>query len=230
MLTYGRIEQFWMSRYCVLTNIFWNMINSIKDGLKCQLPPLSFAYRFRLCMLWDEKAHTAIRGVPFAGRVRAKVYDITVFVYPHRLEQPEREMWTWLGDSPSRQIQSDLDSISLKSRQWFVTWTTFHWIEQTDRKLVRVSQQLVNRPRLASYWKFNISLLDIGDFQERLETLIQQALEGAVTGNKWWGSLKYWIRDFVIKYDRQLKLDRAKKTKSSDDRLSRGLERGGPKL
>ena len=49
---------------------------------------------------------------------------------------------------------------------------------------------------------------------------------GAVTGNKWWGSLKYRIRDFAIKYSRQLKLDRTKMETSFDDRLSRAVERG----
>ena len=48
---------------------------------------------------------------------------------------------------------------------------------------------------------------------------------GAFNGNKWWGSIKYRIRDFAIKYDGQLKLDRAKKVKSLDDRLSHAVER-----
>ena len=34
----------------------------------------------------------------------------------------------------------------------------FHWLGQTDHKLVRVSLQLANRPSLASYWKFNTSV------------------------------------------------------------------------
>ena len=94
---------------------------------------------------------------------------------------------------------------------------------QTYHKLIRVSQRLANWPSLAGYWKFNSSLLEIGDFRERLETLIQRALVGAVTGNKWWGFLKYRIRDFAIKYDRQLKQDRAKKAKSLEDVLSRAV-------
>ena len=32
------------------------------------------------------------------------------------------------------------------------------------------------------------------------------------------------MRDFVIKYDKQLNLDRAKKTKSLDDRLSLAVD------
>ena len=47
---------------------------------------------------------------------------------------------------------------------------------------------------------------------------------GAVTGNRWWESLKYRIRDFAIKYGQQLQLDRAKKAKSLEDRLSREVE------
>ena len=49
---------------------------------------------------------------------------------------------------------------------------------------------------------------------------------GVVTGNKWWESLKYRSRDFAIKYSQHLQLDRAKKAKSLDDRLSRAVEVG----
>ena len=49
---------------------------------------------------------------------------------------------------------------------------------------------------------------------------------GAVIGNKWWAFLKYWIRDFAIKYSQQLALNREKKTKSLEDRLSRWVEVG----
>ena len=75
-------------------------------------------------------------------------------------------------------------------------------------------------PSLAGNWKFNTSLMEIGDLPERLESLIQRALAGVVTGNKWLESLKYKIRDFAIKYGQQLKLDRAKKAKSLDDIFS----------
>ncbi len=55
---------------------------------------------------------------------------------------------------------------------------------------------------------------------------IQRALVGAVTGNRWWVSLKHRIRDFATKYGRQLNLDRTKKAKSIDDRLSRAVAGG----
>ena len=106
----------------------------------------------------------------------------------------------------------------------FVRCPTFHWIGLTDHKLVRVSLRLVNGPSLASSWKFNTSLLEIWDFTKRLETLIQQALVRVVAGNKWWGSIKYRIRDFAIKYRKQLNLARAKKAKFLDDRLSWAVE------
>ena len=35
---------------------------------------------------------------------------------------------------------------------------------------------------MASYWKFNTSLLEIWDFRVRLENLIKRALVGAVIG------------------------------------------------
>ena len=103
----------------------------------------------------------------------------------------------------------------------FVSCPTFHLIRLTNHKLVRVSLCLANRPSLAGYWKFNTSLLKIRDFQDRLESLIKQALVGAVTRNRWWVSLKHRIRDFAPKYGRQLNFDRTRKATSIEDRLSR---------
>ena len=60
-----------------------------------------------------------------------------------------------------------------------------------------------------------------------MESLVQWAFVGAINGNKWWGSLKHRIRDFAIKYGRQLNLDRTKMTKSLEDKLSRAVKGGG---
>ena len=61
---------------------------------------------------------------------------------------------------------------------------------------------------------------------ETAGNLNSTVLVETVTGNKWWECLKYRIRDFAIKYGRQLKLDWAKKAKSLHDRLSRTVETG----
>ena len=76
--------------------------------------------------------------------------------------------------------------------------------------------------------KSNTSLLEIRDFRDRLESLNQRALVGAVTGNRWWVSLKYRIRDLATKYGRQLNLDKTKEAKSIEDRLSRAVAGGTP--
>ena len=107
-----------------------------------------------------------------------------------------------------------------------VTCLTFHCFGRTDNKLVWVSLRLANRPSLASKWKLNTSLPEIWDIRVRVENLIQRALVGAVIGNRWWGSLKYRIRDFAIKYSQQLQLNRAKKAKSLENRLFLTVERG----
>ena len=101
----------------------------------------------------------------------------------------------------------------------FVSCPTFHLIAWTDHKLIRVSLRLAYRPSLAGYWKFNTSLLEIQDYRDRLGSLIKRALVGAVTGNRWWASLKHRIRDFATKYGRQLNLDRTKEAKSIEDRF-----------
>ena len=145
----------------------------------------------------------------------------------YRLDHPGREMWTWIGSSPSGQVRSYLDRVLVsRADSDLVSCPTFDWLGRFDHKLVRVSLRLANRPSLARYWKFNTSLLEIWDFRMRLENLIQRALVGVVIGNKWWVSLKYRIRDFAIKYSQQLALDRAKKVKSLEDRLSRVVEGG----
>ena len=108
----------------------------------------------------------------------------------------------------------------------FVKCPTFHYVVWTDHKFVRVNLRLADRLSLAGYWKFNNALLEIWDFWDQLESLVQRALVGAFTGNKWWGSLKQWIRIFSIKYGRQLNLDRTKLTKSLEDKLSWALDGG----
>ena len=110
----------------------------------------------------------------------------------------------------------------------FVSCPTFHLIGVTDHKLVRVSLRLANKPSQTSYWEFNTSLLEIRDFRNWLESLIKQVLVGAVTWNRWWVSLKHRIRDFATKYGRQLNVDRTRKAKSIEDRLSRAVAGGIP--
>ena len=77
----------------------------------------------------------------------------------------------------------DLDRVLVRRADSdFITCPTFHWLVPADRKLVRVSLKLANRPSLAGYWKFNTSLLEIRDTRERLETLIKRALVGRLSG------------------------------------------------
>ena len=108
----------------------------------------------------------------------------------------------------------------------FVTCPMFHFIWQTDHRFVRVSLRLANRPSLVGYWKLNTSLLEIRDFRDWLESLIQWALVGAVTRNRWGGSVKHRIRDFAINYGHKLNLDKTKIAKSLEGKLSRAVEWG----
>ena len=178
----------------------------------------------------DTKIDKVGRGARSAGRCESSLVGFVTrhgLVDRFRLDHPGREMWTWLDSSPSAKVGSYLDRVLVRRADIdFVSCPTFHLIAWTDHKLVRVSLRLVNRPSLAGYWKFNTSLLEIRDFRDRLESLIQRALVGAVTGSRWWVSLKYRIRDFATKYGQKLKLDKAKEAKSIDDRLSREVAGG----
>lgn len=68
------------------------------------------------------------------------------------------------------------------------------------------------RPRMAGYWKFNLSFLDRQDFRQQLIRLVQQELMV--------GRLKDSIRSFTTEYSQQLILDKAKKEKALKDSLS----------
>ena len=175
----------------------------------------------------DPKIDKVGRGASRWGRCDSSLAGLMTrhdLVDRFRLDHPGREMWTWLESSPSAKVGTYLDRVLVRRADIdFVSCPTFHLIAWTDHKLVSVSLRLADRPSLAGYWKFNTSLLEIRDFRERLESLIKRALVGAVTGNRWWGSLKHRIRDFATKYGQQLNLDRAKEAKSIEDRLSRAV-------
>ena len=178
----------------------------------------------------DPKIDRVRRGASRLGRCESSLASFMThhdLVDRFRLDHPGREMWTWRDSSPSAKVGSYLDRVLVRKADIdFVSCPTFHSIVWTDHKLVRVSLRLADRPSLAGYWKFNTTLLEIRDFREWLESLIKQALVGAVTGNVWWVSLKHRIRDFATKYGRQLNLDCTKEAKSIEDRLSLAVAGG----
>ena len=170
----------------------------------------------------DPKIDKVGRGANRLGRCESRLVGFRTrhgLVDRFRLDQPGREMWTWLDSSPSAKVGSYLDRVLVRRADIdIVSGPTFLLIAWTDHKLIRVSLRLANRPSLAGYWKFNTSLLEIRDFRDRLESLFKRALVGAVTWNRWWVSLKQRIRDVATKYGRQLNLDRTAEAKSIDDR------------
>ena len=182
----------------------------------------------------DPKIDKVGRGANRLGRCESSLVGFMTrhgLVDIFRLDHPGREMWTWLDRPPSAKVGSYFDRVLVRRADIdFVSCPTFHLIAWTDHKLIRVSQRLANRPSLAGYWKFNTSLVEIRDFRDQLESRIKRALVGAVTGNRWWVSLKYSIWDLATKYGRQLNLDRTAEAKSIDDRLSRAVAGGGDSL
>ena len=136
----------------------------------------------------DPKIDRAGRGACRLGRVEGSPVNFLAefdLIDRYRRDHPGREIWTWIGSSPSGQVRSYLDGVFVRRADSdLVACPTFHWLGRTDHKLVGVSLQLAKMPSLASYWKFNASLLEIWDFRVRLENLIQWALVGAVIKNK----------------------------------------------
>ena len=113
----------------------------------------------------DPKIDRASRGASGSGMCESSLVNFLAefdLIDRYRLDPPGMEMWTWLGSLPSGQIQSHLERVLVRRADSdLVACPTFHWLGRTDHKLVRVSLRLANRPSLASYWKFNTSLLEI---------------------------------------------------------------------
>ena len=134
----------------------------------------------------DPNIDRAGRGASGSGRCDSSLINFLAefdLIDRYRLDHQGREMWTWIGSSPSGLVRSYLDRVLVRRADSdLVAYPTFHWFGLTDHKLVRVSLQLANRPSLTSYWKFNISLREIWDFQMRLENLIQRALVRRLLG------------------------------------------------
>ena len=125
----------------------------------------------------DSKIDRIRRGASRLGRYESSLIDFIArhdLVDRFSLDHLGREMWTWLDSSPSVHAGSYLDRVIRADTD--VMCLTFHYVRQTDHRLVRVSLQQANSPSLASYWRFNTSLLKIRDFWDRMESQIQQAL------------------------------------------------------
>ena len=135
----------------------------------------------------DPKIDKVGRRARGSGRCESSLIDFMArhdLVDRFRLDHPGREMWTGQDSSPSVRTRSYQDSAFARSADtYFVKCPTFHYVAQTDHRRVRVSLRLADRPSLVGYWKFNTSLLEIRDFWDQLESLVQPALVGAVTGN-----------------------------------------------
>ena len=122
----------------------------------------------------DPKIDRVRRKARRSGRCKSSLLDFMAchdLVDRFRQDHPEMEMWTWLDNSHSVRVRSYLERVLVRKADTdFVTCPTFHYVAQTDHRLVKVSVQLANRPSLAGYWKFNTFLLEIQDFRDRLES------------------------------------------------------------
>ena len=163
----------------------------------------------------DSKIDRVGRGARGSRRFESSLIDSMArhdLVDRFYLDHSGREKLTWLDSLRSVHARSYLDRVLVwRADTYFIMCPTFHYVAQTGPRLIRVNlcDRLV-RPV----------------FRDRLESLVQRTLVGTVTGNKWWGSLKYRIRDLAIKYGRQLNLERNMVAKSLEDKLYRAAEGG----
>ena len=133
----------------------------------------------------DPKKDSVCGSASESGRRESSLVDLMArhdMIDWFCLYHQRKEMRTWLESSPSVCIKSYLERVVVRRADADSdTYPTFHWIRQTERKHIRISLKLANRPSLAGYWKFNSFLLEKRDFQDWLGSLIKQALMGPVT-------------------------------------------------
>ena len=146
----------------------------------------------------------------------------------YRVDHPGGKHWTWTNFSSSSVTnRAYLDRMLVRRADLdFLSCPEFKYLGRSDHKLVMARLRLSDRPKMATYWKLNSSLLELEDFRKKLGELVQRELVGVVTGNKWYVSLKHKIRTFAVKYSQQLALDKATAEKSIEDKLHRAVSGG----
>ena len=86
----------------------------------------------------DPKIHRAGRGASSLARCESGLSDLLTefdLVDRYRLDHPRREMWTWIGSTPSGQVRSYLDRVLVRRADSdLVTCPTFHWLGWNDHK------------------------------------------------------------------------------------------------
>ena len=96
--------------------------------------------------IFDSKIDWARRDGRGLDRCESSLIESSLIDFVD-LGHPGRETWTWIDSSPSVRVWSYLDN-ARRADSDFVSCPTFHWIGQTDDKLVRVILRLENRPVL----------------------------------------------------------------------------------
>ena len=91
----------------------------------------------------ESKIDKAGRGASGSDRCESSQIDLLAehsLVDRFRLDHLRQEMWTWLNNSPSGQIRTYLDRVLVRRADIeFISCPTFHWIGQSDHRLVRAS-------------------------------------------------------------------------------------------
>ena len=103
-------------------------------------PFLDYTKRLVLMDDWNAILHPKIdkvwRGTSRLGRCESNLAGLMTrhgLVDRFRLDQPGREMWTWLDSSPSAKVGSYLDRVLVRRADIdFVSCPTFHLIAWTD--------------------------------------------------------------------------------------------------
>ena len=128
----------------------------------------------------------------------------------YRIDHPGREMWTWAQNTPP--VRTYLDRVLVRRADVaFISCPRFEFIAYHgfDHKMFVAKVHLEDTPRMAGYWKFNLSHLGREDFRHQLDIYLRRKLEGAVVGSRWWVNFKADLKTFSNQYGQRLAQSKA---------------------
>ena len=150
--------------------------------------------------MFDSKLYQFGRGASVLLRSESSLIDFMAefdFVHRFPLDHPRRKNWALKHNGHSNIYRSYLHMVLVRRVGVnLVCYPTFYCLELAEHQI-----ELIGLPLIGFVWPsagrmFSISVLYIWDFQG----LIQRALFGTVTWNRWWVSPRHRMRDFTINY------------------------------
>ena len=183
---------------------------------------------FNICMnlQLDKKG-----GTEYTKRSKQSLDNILMefnLVDSWRKRNPHTKRYTWKQNDPEVHCRLDYFFVT-KSLDVLVRLTSIIHVPHTDHKGIQLVIKLTTKPRGPSFWKHNNSLLSNAGYREEMAQVINQAWEEGRDIEDLrirYDYMKYKIRQFSIKFSKQLAKERHQKEKDLQEKIAHLEEKG----